>query len=349
MTLSELSYSLRRLLPVVFLGIAAFIAFFLVLRLFFLSRKAPQKVAVYNTLFGKLPKIQPSHTVTPPEGISFELDNIEGRPIIATDSAQVFFLPEKKTRFGYLQKSYLMAKTVGFDTQLVPHQTGDETTISFTDNEKKLTIDIASFNFEYKVNYENTPLLFEIATPTEEAVAKEKAREFLRSLDNYPEEMAQGTENVIYMNYDPVSQAFTVVDDVRQANVVEVDYFRSDIDTYPVVSPKYFNSSNFVVMVFKDQEHKVIKAQMKFFERDKENIGVYPLTSGDQAWSELNTNKGFVVSPGGRSYPIKIQKMFLGYYEPDSYQRYLQPVFVFLGENNFAAYVPAIGDNYIEQ
>jgi hypothetical protein len=40
--------------------------------------------------------------------------------------------------------------------------------------------------------------------------------------------------------------------------------------------------------------------------------------------------------------------MFLGYYDPDIYQKYLQPVYVFLGNNGFVAYVPAIKEEYVE-
>ena len=41
--------------------------------------------------------------------------------------------------------------------------------------------------------------------------------------------------------------------------------------------------------------------------------------------------------------------MFLGYYDPDVYQEYLQPMYVFLGDNNFVAYLPAITDDYFNE
>ncbi len=44
---------------------------------------------------------------------------------------------------------------------------------------------------------------------------------------------------------------------------------------------------------------------------------------------------------------IKIKKMFFAYFDPDIYQSYLQPVYVFLGENNFVGYVPAVSADYL--
>ncbi len=39
--------------------------------------------------------------------------------------------------------------------------------------------------------------------------------------------------------------------------------------------------------------------------------------------------------------------MFIGYYAHERYQRYLLPVYVFLGDNGFAAYVSAVKNEYV--
>ena len=139
-----------------------------------------------------------------------------------------------------------------------------------------------------------------------------------------------------------------MVNNRREANVIEVDFFRPDIDGYPAVSPKYFNAESYVVMIFDGENYQVIKSQLKFFEKNEQNVGYYPIKTGGQAWQELISGKGYIVAPGGKSYPIIIKQMFLAYYDPENYQPYLQPVYVFLGENNFVAYVPAVGNDYVD-
>lgn len=347
MTLTEFSYYFRRSLPIIIIGFLTFMGFFFILRLILFRPASPPPV-VYDIKFGKLPAIKPAHSIDSPPEISVTLDNIEGRPVTSTTSAKIFFIPEKNTRFGYLQNSYLMAKGVGFDTEVTKHTIEGDTNVVFDDGKKKLTVDIRDFNFSYKYNYEVNPLLFVGTQIPDETTVVAQATDFLRLLGKYPTELSTGTEHVIYLHFNPENNELEVVKNSQDANVVEVDFFRPDIDGYPIVSPKYFNAQNYVVMVFKGSESKIIKAQIKFFDKDALNYGVYPIKTGDQAWKELQEKKGFIVSPGGNSYPITIRQMFLGYYDPDEYQQYLQPVYVFLGDNNFAAYVPAISSEHTQ-
>ncbi len=41
--------------------------------------------------------------------------------------------------------------------------------------------------------------------------------------------------------------------------------------------------------------------------------------------------------------------MFLGYYDADLYQEYLQPVYVFLGSDNYVGYIPAVRSDYVSE
>jgi len=129
--------------------------------------------------------------------------------------------------------------------------------------------------------------------------------------------------------------------------MIEVDFYRPDIDIFPIVSPSYFNSQNYLVMVFNEDGFKVVKAQVKFFEKSDEEVGIYPIKTGTVVWEELQNGKGIIVSAPTDSTNIKIKKMFFAYFDPDIYQSYLQPVYVFLGENNFVGYVPAVTADYL--
>ncbi len=86
---------------------------------------------------------------------------------------------------------------------------------------------------------------------------------------------------------------------------------------------------------------------MKFFEKSDEEVGIYPVKTGTIAWEELQNDKGMIVSAPTDKTSIKIKKMFFAYFDPDIYQNYLQPVYIFLGENNFIGYVPAITADYL--
>jgi hypothetical protein len=170
-------------------------------------------------------------------------------------------------------------------------------------------------------------------------------------MDRYPDALAQGTEHITYHKFDPTTKEISDVDKIEDANMVEVDFFPPDVSGFPIVSPKFFNSQNYVVMVFTSQGNKgvsnrVIKAQIQYF--DKNPAGsIYPVKSGDEAWQELISGKGVIVSAGQNSNKITVRQMFMGYFEPDTYQQFFQPVYVFLGDNNFAAYVSAVSNAYV--
>lgn len=304
-------------------------------------------VPLINPVFGKLSKIVTASKIDYPPNPTFVLDTIEGKPVGSTESAKIFFLLPKPVRYGYLQTAYLMAKSFGFDTTLIKHRL-DGTQAIFEDSDKKASIDITTFNFEYKYQYENNTQLFTNSVLPSDTIISESARQFLRSVNKYPEELAQGHQENIYMHYDATAQTFSVVKKPEEANAVEVDFYRPDIEGLSVRPPRYFNSQNFVVMVFINGVPKIIKAQLKFFERDTENYGSYPLKTGEEAYRELTQGLGLIVSTGQSTNKITVNKMSLSYFDPDIQQQYLQPVYVFLGNNGFAAYVPAIKSSYVE-
>lgn len=289
--------------------------------------------------------------ISPPEipqstssaGLKFTLDTIEGVPITATETAKVFFLPQLNPRFGYSEKIYLIAKSFGFDTTVTKHKLVDKLA-TFTDGNKTLNIDISNFNFKFNRTVNNELFASSSGTIPSQTEIQNKAVDFLKKIGRYPDELGKGTTKIIYLKYNPGNQNFVNVDSRNQAQLVEVDFYRPDIDSFSIVTPKFFNSQNYVIMFFDGGDYTVIKSQIAFFEKSNEQVGIYPVITGDQAWAKLNNGEGFVVAGTQGQKNIVIKSMKLGYFDSDIYQNYLQPVYVFLGEGDFAAYVPAVKD-----
>lgn len=352
MTLTEASFYTRRFAPFVIIAflllLILYFSFRLVLLLSHDSSIAPPKNLAVNLKFDKIPA--PLYQdATPSAGINFTLDTIDGTAAItnATTAAQVVFLPKQPTRLGFMPRIYAMAEAIGFDTQVIKHELSGETAI-FADGTRRFSININNFNFNYKYTLTKEDSILQNAqVPASEEEIRQKAIDFVRESTRYPEELAQGKSNLVYLRFDPVTTEVAIVQDQTEANMVEVDFYRPEIDGYPVVPPKYFNSPHYVVMAFNDRETKIIKAQINFFEKSEDQIGIYPLKTSDQAWQDLTSGKGVVVFSDSNSQNVKIKKVLLAYLDPEVYQEYLQPVYVFLGENNFVAYVPAIQSNYL--
>ncbi len=350
MSLTQLSEQIRKYYPFAILGVLIFLIIFYAVQLTLAIIDSRRKVPLHiDTIFNQIKR--PYLIEASPSGsLKYTLDTVDGKPVTATKSAQVLFMPQAETKFGYRERLYLIAKSLGFNTEASGYRLiGSQAT--FSEPNQKLVIDIKNFNFDYRYLFETDKTVFEnVRTPNQEE-SIEKAVEFLQSAGRYPQELSQGKTNVIFWKYDQDKATMTHLKNNIEANLVEVDFYRPDIATnpnaIPVVSPKYFNSQNYVLMIFRnDGSHKVLRSQVKFYDRSAEQIGVYPLRSGDQAYEDLKKGKGFIISQP-QTTNITIRKMFLGYLDPDVYQEYLQPVYVFLGDGDFVGYVPAVSGEYL--
>lgn len=350
MTLTQLSEYLRKYYPYAIVGALFFFILFYSIQLVLLIVESRKPVPItINPVFNQLKRPYLSEA-TPSGNIKYVFDTIAGEPETATKTAKVYFLPQAETKFGYRERLYLIAKSLGFNTEASGYRlVGSLAT--FNEPTQKLSIDIKNFNFEYKYSMEENKAMFESASIPSRDESVSKAVEFLQKAGRYPEELAQGKTNVLYLRYNPENNSMVFVDSNTRANVVEVDFYRPDIEaqpnTIPVVSPKYFNSQNYVLLMFHaDGSYKVLRSQVKFFDRSSDQVGVYPLRTGIEAYADLKAGKGYVVS--GQIGPrVTIKKMFLGYFDPDVYQEYLQPVYVFIGDDDFVAYVSAVSGEYL--
>lgn len=349
MTLTELSYYTRKMMPFFILFALVFLIIFYSFKLFFIYLESSKpRTVITDTIFGKID--QPNiNNATSSANFNFTLDTVEGTPVTSTDTAKVYFLPRPATRFGYREKIYLMAKTFGIDTELVKHKLTDNMA-AFSDGEQKLTVDIGNFNFKYE-NQPNSTDSSSLARANSLIPSKKeienKAIDFLKSVGRYPDELTKGTMKIIYLRYNPGFDSYTNVTTKTEANLVEVDFYRPDIEGISVATPRFFNSQNYVIMFFTEDGYKVIKSQIAFYEKSETQVGLYPVKSGETAWQELLDGKGIVVSARTGAKNITIKNMKIYYFDPDIYQPYLQPVYVFYDDKDFVAYVPAIANEYL--
>lgn len=354
MTLTELSYYFRKAAPFAILGVIVVLILYYGVQIVILVAQLNKPAQVEQSLpidpvFGTIPA-PVIREATNSALFTYTLDTLEGEPITPETTGRVLFLPEATATFGFREKIFVMAQTLGFNTEIVSYRLENNKTATFTDDEQRLEVDITNFNFDYEYNLlsQETERLNGARIPSQERIIS-TATDFLKNVGRYPAELARGKTNIIYLAFNPQTEQLTVVDGPENANMVEVDFYRADIDEIPVASPRYFNSQNYVILLFGPDDSKVIRARMQFFESSEEQTGVYPLRDGDTAWQALQEGGGYVVSAPQDTNQVSIKKMFLSYFDPDTYQPYLQPMYVFLGDNNYAAYVPALSAEYITE
>ncbi len=351
MTLTEVSYYSRRYMPLVILMGLVLLIFYYTIRLVVLVNQSQKPATVYiNPVFNKIPRPALERSASVSGQLNYVFDTVEGQPITATAAAQVFQIPETLSNFSYLTKIYLIAKNIGFDTEKVKHtKVGNEAI--FSDDKQKLSIDITNYNFTYDYRFAQEPQLFSSSSAAlmQKSTAEQKAVDFLQLVDRYPDGLAQGKTNTTFFYYDANLQQMGPLENETGANVVEVDFFRPDIGDFPTVSPQYLNSQNYVIMTAdEDTTYRVLRAQVRYYDISEQQVGVYPLITGEEAFNELKAGRALFVNVPANTDTIAIKTMFLGYFDPISYQSYFQPVYVFWGTDKFAAYVPALKSDYYQ-
>jgi hypothetical protein len=355
MTLIEISYYSRKFLPVgiILILVIAIIGFGVQLLFLYFNSQSTSQTAPsvqqlpISPLFDRIqpPTIPEARS---PSAYTFVLDTFDAtaNPEQATSAAHVYFIPQKTASFGFLSKIYLMAQASGFDTKITQHKLEDKMAV-FDDGKRTLRIDIRNFNFEfdYKLT-QNDPLGLAPESLTEQTIIS-TANTYLNGMNRYPSDFSAGDTNVIYLAFNPDTKQVNTVEKIEQANIAEVDYYLPDLNGYPVVTSSYYNSPHFVMVLLSGGEQKVIQSTVAYLDRSIDQIGIYPLKTPQQAWEELESGKGYVVSAKVPEGEVIIKKVFMGYYDPDVYQEYVQPVYVFLGENEFVAYVSAVTSEYL--
>jgi len=356
MTLTEATYYFRKYLP---FAVAAFLMLLIIFYSFkllfeYISGLEKKDVVILKEIEGiegfSLEKPQFSGTtVTDSQGIKFTLDTPEGSPIVASEAATVYYVPPMSGKIENKSKAESMVgkSYFGFDKTMQKKVDSKNNKYVFSDTMRKLEIDLTNFNFTYKYEMKKDANLFAKSKMISKKDLEDKATEFLKTMGKYPEELAQGQVNVIYIDYDQVSDTSTIVKRPQDANLVEVDFFRSSFGDTQIATPTFFNSQNYVMLIPEETDYKLVAAQVRFFEKSNDLVGNYALKTGAEAWEELTAGNGSVVFNEGEKKTATIRKMQLRYYDPEVYQQTIQPVFVFLGDN-FAAYVPALKESYFQ-
>lgn len=358
MTLTELAYYLRRAVPFVVLSGIIVSILFVTVQIIILTR--PQTtVTVAPTptpAFGRLPGITMPHASALPQGVTYIMDTVEGVPLTATSSAHIYFVPKQTPNLGFREKTAVLAKALGFDEDsTVSKLDNANDTYTLVDRSRRLIVDISTFNYIYSQDFddESTRHLQTASIPQDDLIIT-KAKDILRSLNRYPPELAQSSEVVSYIRYQEASgsaqASASIVSDPQDANMVGVDFFPPKISGIDTVTEDYVGSANRVVFIPHAREKDfVVKAQVAVFDRSQDQGSPYPLKSGDVAFADLHAGKGYLIhSNSTNREQINIKKMYLAYLIPDTYTPYIQPVYVFVGEDDFVAYVPALDDRWVE-
>ena len=272
------------------------------------------------------------------------------------DRMTVYHSPLKRSSFLNASKAVEQAAKLGFTFRPVEMSKTEYVWSSQDQLSSKLTMNIVTGQFKLVRQWQNNPGLVKLVGFKSDAQVLSAAVSFLRKSDLLPDDVL-GEERVSYLKVD--SGRLTPALSLSDADFVQVDFFRKNVEevepetkevlsSYPFYRP--VPGKGLVRMVLsgsEDMNERLILFENNYHDIDYTRSSTYPVKIGAQAWEELKNGGGLVTNDSPKTGTIKIRRMFLGYFD-GAVDDYTMPVYVFLGDKNFVAYVSAITDEWLK-
>lgn len=348
-TLTEAAYYARQGLKYTFLIVIAL----LVLRIVASALSSvwrgvsPPVVAKPDFAFGKLPPISFSSGKEPTEQMTYTADFVGGvYPQLAT-LVRVYFTPKPAPNFLSLDRAKEFARSLGFDNEPASL---NQTLYQWVDKEyplRTLQKDIVNGNFNLRYDFrQDPPVLAGRDLPYGQAAVSE-AKGILDGYGLGTSDLRDGIANVSF--WKATSADLIPVSSVSEADIVRVDLFRASIDELPLVTPSYKEGPVYFLLSGTQDKRRILSWHYVFRPVEKGIFASYPLKTTQEAWKDLEEGRGYIANWGAvKGTHVTIRRAFLAYYDADVYESYLQPIFVFEGEEGFKAYVQAIKKDWVE-
>lgn len=274
------------------------------------------------------------------------------------DRMRVYWAPTRRSGFADADKATDTATALGF---LFKPDQPSETDWVWTNQDQlasKLEMNIVTGHFILTRQWQNNPALATMGNFQSEKAVITDAENYLRHAALL-EDDAVGVEKITPLRND-AGKLVTALS-LSDADFVQLDLFRKNIDEIDPSTKKIKASYPFyrtdpskgliriIVTGAKDQNQKVIYLDYEYTSINYAKNGTYPTKTGEQAWTELSSGGGYVTNMGPRTGDVKVRRIFLGYYDSNTNQNYAMPIYVFLGDQGFTAYVSAVTDDWIQK
>lgn len=297
-----------------------------------------------DTKFGVLPYPKFPQSVVSSSNFSYSLDTTTGGlPKIGIDPGfdklvKVYFMIKPYATFLSPDKSQALAGKFGITS---PPEVINETTYSFKQDSKSLIVDLNSGNFQYKNG--STPSALLKLDDDNKLVAD--FENILQTLGVLKDDIKNGRNKVIPLRLS--GNDLVLADQRSDAVAGIVSLWSKSLDKKPVITSDYSKSLiNATIINSAAGLDNYLSLNFTYFQIDENTFATYPTKTADDAYADLKNGKGIIlVQPNNPQ--VSITFISLGYFVPDDYSPYIQPVYVFEGPQ-FAALVPAVNNQFLK-
>src|SRR3990167_7912410 len=301
----------------------------------------PKPPTASTVAYGKIPKLDISEGVKPVGKIEYKVETISGELPKLSHELKVFKIDFPRPAFGDLERTKINVANADFrkEPESVTERTATFRNLKYPDF--VLTINITSGNFVMGSNYLNKEELKSGRPPSVER-AKDIATNFLERLRVDVSSIDQKTPKVQLLKFG--GQTLDEAVSLSSANFIKFLFSKVPIDEVKIISPRLDRAPIWALTSPAD----VVEAKVAMQNIKLHKFSTYPLKELNRAFEELKNGNGALNDEiAGGVFPIR--EVEIVYLEGENYQEYLQPVYLFKSDNNLAAYVPAVDENWISE
>lgn len=297
--------------------------------------------------FGKLAKISfPNNNIT--AKLSYTLETpTGGLPTDIPTQAKVYFMPKPASNLLALDVAKGKAKALGFAGE--PVQVSD-TIYKFPNTNYPSTLEMnivsGTFSISYDLSADRSPIS---SKPPAAEVAASEFRSALTSANVLPADLDGPTLHEFFkLSSGKLESALSL----SESDVVKVNLYRKNYDKLPTMTAKPTESNVWAIISGSNaQGQQIIAAEYHYFPVDETQFSTYPIITPSEAFAQLQAGQAYIADLGLNKDgdKLKIRRVYLAYFDPDSEADFFQPVYVFEGDNGFTAYYQAISPTYYGQ
>jgi hypothetical protein len=291
--------------------------------------------------FGILPDIEfPKQSLS---SLTYTLETPSGGFPVFPDKLGVYPVIVERPNLLALERSVNEAKSLGFSEP--PNQL-NETTFRWTGNlgiPGTLTMNIYDGRFVVQYDWTAAPDFLLTKQNINEALEADKVLDTLNSAKLIGSDLRLGTFTTSYLIAS--GQTLTKTVSLSEADFIELNFYRTPLETvYEVVTPDPDKGVVQARLSRHPSRARVVYLEFNYFPVDYDQIETYPLKPVTQAYQELLSGEGYVAKLDNLVTSVVVRRVELGYYDSYTKQPYLQPVYIFRGDNGFVGYVQAVRD-----
>lgn len=300
----------------------------------------PPPPAAPTVRYGKLPKLQfPPDSGAPAP--TYKLETIEGSLPKLAATSKVYLVGINKSRLLTIDRIKTKITPLGY---LPDAQELDEKNYRFFNPniQSEVIYNIVAEGFSYSYDWTKERDLYNLHSMATDSKAVALAKNFFNTYGSLPADVNTGMGKTTY--FIASGSAMVPTDYSYQANLTRVDLFRSDKDKMHVVTAGVTTSPINAVLSSLEEKKQVVQANFQYSKVLDNDFATYPLIGVQKAWEYLQAGKAYIAKRTVDN--VTIRKVSLAYYESNDPQEFLQPVYVFEGDNGFTAYVQAVREDY---